>query len=208
MIELRRFQPVIGGKPLLTPLSVKIADGQFCVLTAASGAGKSRLLETLTQPNLPHLGAFTVSGACATVPQSLDFCPSLGALDTVCTSRLEAMSWRQSLFGFPESLQKEAEAQLDLFHFSPDREKPVGLLSGGERQRIALARLGLTSRTNWLLDEPVSQLDPESALACLSQLKRLAQERRAAVLCVLHHPQLAEALADHRLHWAGDWRTQ
>jgi phosphonate transport system ATP-binding protein len=203
VIHFDSFQPFIGETPLLAPLNFRIKKGEFCVLTGASGAGKTRLLETIANSRLSHGGAVTLDARVITSTQSLALCPSLDAVATVSASQLENLSVLSTLFGFSAEIRGAALKHLQSLGFAADPTQAVGLLSGGERQRIALARVMNSSRKIWLLDEPVSQLDAESSFLVLSRLKSAAQERGAAVLCVLHQQQLAEAIADSRLHWSG-----
>lgn len=202
MIDLQDFQPRLGERRLLSPLSISIGPGTFAVLTGASGAGKSRLIETLSGDPLPYDGDFSLKEPAVSVPQSLDLCKALTAAENVATARVGEASLRRSLLGFSEG--ELAEARRVLRHLGLDEtEKATSLLSGGELQRVALGRLLRSKRRIWFLDEPVSQLDDPSAVECMLKVKNEARDRGAAVLCVLHQEKVARAVADRLLHWEG-----
>ena len=69
----------------------------------------------------------------------------------------------------------------------------VDRLSGGERQRVGLARTLLAPARLWLVDEPLSSLDPTRAHQALSTLVAMARERGATLVVTLH--QVDAALA-------------
>jgi phosphonate transport system ATP-binding protein len=66
-------------------------------------------------------------------------------------------------------------------------------LSGGERQRVGLARALLSPAKLWLVDEPLSSLDPTRASQALATLTELARARGVTLVTTLH--QVDAALA-------------
>ena len=69
----------------------------------------------------------------------------------------------------------------------------VDRLSGGERQRCGLARLLLSSGEVFLVDEPLSALDPTLSQITLSTLQQEAAARGATLICSLHQVDMARA---------------
>jgi phosphonate transport system ATP-binding protein len=67
----------------------------------------------------------------------------------------------------------------------------VDRLSGGERQRCGLARLLVSSAQVFLVDEPLSALDPELAMQTLDVLQQESRRRHATLVCSLHQVELA-----------------
>ena len=69
----------------------------------------------------------------------------------------------------------------------------VDRLSGGERQRVGLARTLMAPATLWLIDEPLSALDPTRARQAVETLQAAAHEHGATLVATLHQVDVALA---------------
>jgi phosphonate transport system ATP-binding protein len=69
----------------------------------------------------------------------------------------------------------------------------VDRLSGGERQRVSLARALLAPARLWLLDEPLSALDPVRAARALQVLREQATRRGVTLVVSMHQVEMALA---------------
>ncbi len=69
-------------------------------------------------------------------------------------------------------------------------------LSGGERQRVALGRAIVRRPAAFLLDEPLSSLDPQLRVGMRRELKRLHRQLGATMVYVTHDQAEALALGD------------
>lgn len=97
----------------------------------------------------------------------------------------------RSLF-YPSDIPA-AYAALAQFDLGDKLFERVDRLSGGERQRVGLARALLAPASLWLIDEPLSALDPMRARMALSALVSLAQERQTTLVATLHQVDMALA---------------
>jgi phosphonate transport system ATP-binding protein len=97
----------------------------------------------------------------------------------------------RSLF-YPADIPAAYEA---LVHFDLGDKlfERVDRLSGGERQRVGLARALLAPASLWLIDEPLSALDPMRARMAMSALVDLARERQTTLVATLHQVDMALA---------------
>ena len=71
-------------------------------------------------------------------------------------------------------------------------------LSGGEQQRIVIARALLNHPKLILADEPTGNLDPETGMQIVSQLRSIA-ESGTAVIMATHNMQIVEAFPSRTL---------
>lgn len=67
----------------------------------------------------------------------------------------------------------------------------VDRLSGGERQRVGLARLLVANADLWLVDEPLSALDPARAELVMRRLTETARAEGRTLVCSLHQVEVA-----------------
>ncbi|SEK32902.1 phosphonate transport system ATP-binding protein [Roseateles sp. YR242] len=218
-----------GSKCLIQPLSLNIHAGEQIALIGPSGAGKTSLLHALALAMAPSAGQLTLDGQDAwalphrqrhrlrrqlmLAPQHPPFPPRQRVATTVLAGLLPGAGLGGSLrmLFSPSAAQAhlahEALAALELGDRLWSR---VDQLSGGERQRVALARLLVSQAPLWLVDEPLSALDPQRAQRSLSVLQQAARSRGHTLVCSLHQVELARhlfprviALRDGRLFYDG-----
>lgn len=142
----------------LKGVSFRLEAGGYLLL-GPNGAGKSTLLALLAGRLLPDGGEARLLGRPPRDPGLVPlraYVPQQVALPPFLTV-LEVLEMARRLKGLPPSALEEAAERMGLEGRLSSR---VGTLSGGYRQRLALAA-GLMGRPPvWLLDEPISALDP------------------------------------------------
>jgi phosphonate transport system ATP-binding protein len=112
----------------------------------------------------------------------------------VLAARLPSMGlWAslRSLF-YPDDIPA-AHAALERFDLAEKLFERVDRLSGGERQRVGLARTLLAPASLWLVDEPLSALDPTRSRQAVAALVEAAAQRGAALVATLHQVDMALA---------------
>jgi phosphonate transport system ATP-binding protein len=127
-------------------------------------------------------------------PQVPPLPPRQRVVTSVLAGRLPVMGlWAslRSLF-YPTDIPAAYEA---LVHFDLGDKlfERVDRLSGGERQRVGLARALLAPASLWLIDEPLSALDPMRARMAMAALVGLAAERKVTLVATLHQVDMALA---------------
>ena len=195
---------------VLKDLNLEIRHGEQVAVIGASGAGKSTLLAALAMAREPHEGTLEVFGVAPwsqasrarhrlrrrlfLAPQVPPLPPRQRVVDAVLAGRVPRWTFGKALRSL--ILPREAgRARAALARFSLEDKlfDRVDRLSGGERQRVALARLLVAEVDAYLVDEPLSALDPTLAAQSLAGLQRAAAERGATLVCSLHHVELAHA---------------
>jgi putative spermidine/putrescine transport system ATP-binding protein len=91
---------------------------------------------------------------------------------------------------------RRAREFLDLVHMADYTARLPAQLSGGQQQRVALARALIMQPSVFLLDEPLSALDPFLRVQMRQELKRLQRELGISFIHVTHSQEEAMALAD------------
>lgn len=209
-VSVRHASASPRASPALSDVTLSIGKGQQVALIGSSGAGKTTLLHTLACAQRPAAGSFAVSGADAwslsnaerhamraqmfLAPQAPPLPPRQRVVTAVLAGRLPQWTLWQAL----ASLFRPADAQaafdaLARFGLQDKLYARVDRLSGGERQRCAIARLLLSRAQAFLVDEPLSALDPSLAVQVLEVLQEEAAMRGAALVCSLHQVELARA---------------
>lgn len=149
-----------SGRPVFRGLSFSVGSGEGLVLTGRNGAGKSSLLMMLAGQIVPASGRLALEGAPSekTLPELAHHIGHRDALKPSLTP-LESLAFWQAMLGHAARAPQDALDRLGLGHAG---DLPCAYLSAGQRRRLALARLLVSSRPVWLLDEPTAALDAGS----------------------------------------------
>jgi phosphonate transport system ATP-binding protein len=124
--------------------------------------------------------------------QEFNLVERLSVLENVLLGRLGWMSsWRSCLFGFTDQEAHQALDALTSVKMDEYAARQAGTLSRGEMQRVALARAIFQKPALFLVDEPISSVDPANARAIMEMLATLASS--SAVLGAFHQPEMTAA---------------
>jgi len=195
-IELRDVVRRWGSVLALDGVSLDVPRGCLQGLIGLNGAGKSTLLHVALGLVAPTSGTARVlgvavpriaslSGRVGVVTHRLGLEPALTALENL---RLHALRHRRR--------DVDPEAQLRRLDLASLARKRVGRLSQGERQRLAMARALLLRPDVLVLDEPLSNLDPEAAHRAVEILRGEVRTRGVAVLISSHQLRHVERASD------------
>jgi energy-coupling factor transport system ATP-binding protein len=189
-----------SNRVALQDISWQVAAGEFVLVAGPSGSGKSTLLRCLNGL-VPHFTGGTVSGqivvdgldVLALGPHTLSRHVGFVLQNPEAQAVLDRVE-PEIAFGLEnaavpaQEMRVRVEEVLDLLDLTPLRERPLTTLSGGERQRVAIATALALRPQILVLDEPTSQLDPQSAEEVLRALVRLNEDLGLTII-----------LAEHRL---------
>ena len=191
----RRFP---NGFVAVDRVSLEIADGELLVLVGPSGSGKSTVLRLIAGLDEPSGGRVRIGGrdVTAAAPQERDVAMVFQsyALYPHKTVR-ENMAFGLRVRGIDATTidRRVAAAALTLGIDALLDRKPAQL-SGGQRQRVALGRAIVREPQVFLLDEPLSNLDPLLRVATRAELALLHRRVGVTMVYVTHDQEEAMTL--------------
>jgi phosphonate transport system ATP-binding protein len=199
-----------GAAPALREAALAVAAGERLAVIGPSGAGKTTMMQLLacalapsagglrlddTDPwTLPRRALQRLRGQLFLAPQVPPLPPRQRVVTAVLAGRLPAMSLLASVRSLVHPTDiPAAHAALARFDLADKLFERVDRLSGGERQRVGLARALLAPARLWLVDEPLSALDPTRARQALGTLVDEAAARGVTLIATLHQVEMALA---------------
>jgi heme exporter protein A len=136
-----------GGVPVLDGVSFAIEPGVALILRGPNGAGKTTLLRCIAGLQPPSSGQ--IDGA----EETIAYAGHADGLKAMLSVRENLTFWAQ-VFG-----QRDISDALTAYDLKPLQDRLAGTLSAGQKRRLGLARLMVTGRPIWVLDEPTVSLD-------------------------------------------------
>jgi heme exporter protein A len=157
-----------AGRMVFRGAGFGVSAGGVAMLRGPNGSGKSSLIRVLAGLLPPASGdavlrradgsALSLARDPETWRESVALAGHLDAVKPGLTVR-ENVAWWARLHGGAPALADEA---LDRMRLTPLAHDPAQYCSAGQKRRLGLARLMVTGRALWLLDEPTVSLDAAS----------------------------------------------
>ena len=212
-LEALHLDVSIAGHQACRDLNFALPAGQSLAILGRNGAGKSTLLATLAGLRDADGGTVLLSGKTLAEHSPRELARLRGycaqqqhdafastALETALVGRhphLDRWAWESEI---DKAVATQALQRTGLGGFET---RQVHTLSGGERQRLAVATLLTQEPTVLMLDEPLSHLDLNHAMAMLALLGAQSGQGKT-VVSVLHEPNFARRYFDCTLMLFGD----
>ncbi|MGO9135656.1 MAG: ATP-binding cassette domain-containing protein [Methylovirgula sp.] len=192
-IELDDLRLSLGGRTVLTHISLNIPAGQFIGVLGPNGAGKTTLMRAILGLVAPASGSLRVLGRPATRGNPMiGYIPQLhGATQGLHLSGWDfvAVTAKGHCLGLPvtgKAERADIERALDLVGARDLARRPLGEMSGGERQRLLLAQALIGAPRLLLLDEPLISLDPHRQQEVVALVKSLQRDLGITILFSAH----------------------
>ncbi|TVS01165.1 MAG: heme ABC exporter ATP-binding protein CcmA [Rhodobacteraceae bacterium] len=162
-----------GGLPVLEGVSFTLAPGEALILRGPNGCGKTTLLRTIAglQPS--------IAGEIEAPSDSIAYAAHADGIKAVLSVTENLQFWAET-FG-----TASVEAAIDQMNLRALATRPAQTLSAGQKRRLGLARLLVTGRPIWALDEPTVSLDTDS-VALFAGVVRAHLEQGGMALIATH----------------------
>lgn len=203
-----------AGQPALRDFSLDVEEGEFLLVAGVSGAGKSTLLR-LFNGLVPHFyggelsGSISVAGRDPVEIGPGEMSDTVGLVfqdpETQFVAEMveDEMAFAMENAALPMPvMRKRIEEALHALGIEHLRGRRVSALSGGEKQRVAIASVLTLQPHVLVLDEPTSQLDPQSAEEVLDSLVKLNNDLGLTIVLSEHRLERVVQHADRILYMA------
>lgn len=200
MIEFRDVTKDYDGKLALNHLNLTLESGEIFGLIGHNGAGKSTTIKSLVSVINPTQGQIFVDGK-ELSSNRLEIKKKIGyvADSPDLFLRLTANEFWELVATSYDMTTAEVEARLGellaIFDFASHRYEVIESFSHGMRQKVFVIGALLSDPDIWVLDEPLTGLDPQAAFD-LKQMMREHANKGNTVLFSTHVLEVAEQLCD------------
>lgn len=201
MIEIKNVTKVYGGtKKAVDQLTLHVPTGEIIGFIGPNGAGKTTTIKMITGVLNPDEGEILINGK-NIVTEPLAAKKEFGIVpdNADIFLRLKGIEYLNFMGDMYEVSQKDRVLRISelarTFEMEAALQDRILSYSHGMRQKIVIMGVLLSDPSVWILDEPMTGLDPQSAY----QLKRLMREhakRGNTVFFSTHVLEVAEKLCD------------
>jgi heme exporter protein A len=175
-----------GGEPVFGPVDFGLGAGEALLVTGPNGSGKSTLLRVVAGLLPAAGGVIRLEGGGEDMPDAASAAHWLGHQNGMKS----ALSVRENLdfWGtFLGARRLSVEDALEMVGLPGIADLPYAYLSTGQKRRAAIARMLVSDRPIWLLDEPTAGLDKASE-AQFSALMARHLEGGGMIVAATHLP--------------------
>ncbi len=181
-------------------LSLTINDGEIFGFLGPNGAGKTTTIKLLTGILLPDEGSIVIDGISLKespieAKKRFSFVPDTPEMFSKLKAS-EYLNFIGDVYSVPLEDRKSRIAYYSrMFEIANVLHNKISSFSHGMKQKLFLTASLISDPQNWILDEPMVGLDPESAFNLKELMRTKAQEGKA-IFFSTHVMEVAEKLCD------------
>lgn len=201
MIEIKKVsKSYVKEKKSISDLDLEIKNGEIFGFLGPNGAGKTTTIKMITgileiDEGDILLDGTSISKSPVEAKKKFGFVPDNPDI-FLKLKGIEYLNFLSDIYKIPKEERKEKiESLSKKFEIYENLNDRIQSYSHGMRQKIAIIAVLLHNPKNWILDEPLTGLDPEAAFNLKNKMKQHAKANNA-VFFSTHILEVAEKLCD------------
>lgn len=201
MIELKHVTKIYGGKhKAVDNISMEIPTGEIIGFIGPNGAGKTTTIKMITGVLNPDEGQILINGK-DIVKQPMEAKKEFGIVPDnadifLRLKGIEYLNFMGDIYEVESNIRKSRIDDLaEAFEMKDALNDKILSYSHGMRQKMVIMGVLLSDPNVWILDEPMTGLDPQSAFKLKEMMKEHANKGNT-VFFSTHVLEVAEKLCD------------
>ena len=201
MIKLENIsKSYVKGKKSVDSLNLEIKDGEIFGFLGPNGAGKTTTIKMITGILNADEGRILVDDKdikkeSISAKKTIGFVPDTPDI-FLKLKGIEYLNFIGDIYEVPKEIRKQRIEELTKkFEIYDNLNEEMQGYSHGMRQKIILCGALLNNPKNWILDEPMTGLDPKASYDLKEMMRKHAKEGNC-VFFSTHVLEVAEKLCD------------
>lgn len=201
MIEIKNVTKVYGGKTkAVDAITLTIPTGEIIGFIGPNGAGKTTTIKMISGVLNPDEGQILINGK-DIVKEPMEAKKEFGIVPDnadifLRLKGIEYLNFMGDIYEVDSTIRKQRIEELaETFEMNGALNDKILSYSHGMRQKIVIMGVLLSDPNVWILDEPMTGLDPQSSF-CLKQKMKEHAQRGNTVFFSTHVLEVAEKLCD------------
>ena len=201
MIEIKNVsKSYVKGKKSIDSLSLEIKNGEIFGFLGPIGAGKTTTIRMMTGNSNVDEGDILIDGK-SIIKEPLEAKKNFGFVPDspdmfLKLKGIEYLMFMADVYNVPQDIRKEKIEELTKkFEIYEQLNNQIQSYSHGMRQKIVICGALLSEPKNWILDEPMTGLDPKSSYDLKEMMREHAKSGKT-VFFSTHILEVAEKLCD------------
>lgn len=201
MINIENVTKTYNGTySAVNNLNLQIRDGEIFGLLGPNGAGKTTTIKMITGIIAPTVGNITINGLdinkdSLKAKEQFGYVPDSPDMFLRLTG-IEYLNFMSDVYGVKKDIREDRIKELaKRFEMENALGDKIQSYSHGMRQKIIIMGVLVHNPKVWILDEPLTGLDPKSAFI-LKEMMREHADASNTVLFYTHVLEVAEKVCD------------